>query len=175
MRKSLFLLTLVVAPTFAGTMKIDDFDQAKLAEIIATIPSKAQEQKITAVSDSVMGHKVSSIFPTSDGPLQIACESTYFNDSPYASSSGCKVTINHKHEDVQIVNDQMKITLRDPVAIKALHTAMPFAGEKKKVYSFHRDIGRTFEGVYSNVFHWIIDCESSTQCALYFSHISYHP
>ncbi len=169
MKTKLLALSALLAstPALAFELKLEVFDQFKLGELLGNLPTTVRSKVTTKLTTPVKGFEVRSVFPKRPGAFSIKCASSYFNGALYPSYTNCTVSISENSPEAPQQNDEFKITLRDAEVVRALYDAIPYSLEGKKFYSHGKEEGTTFDGSYSNVFHFKLTCQPA-ECVFTF-------
>ena len=154
----------------AYDLKLKQFDQEKLADLIGKLPLTVRTRVITDIYGPVEGISVKSEFPKEDVGFKAVCESKYFNNSPYASSSVCTMTVDEQHPNVDTKYDEFKLLMADATTAAALFEHISYGRPEKDFRSFGKDKGLTFDGKTTYIFHYRFKC-SAESCVMNFSKI----
>jgi len=174
MKLMLFFLTLSLS-SLAGTISVDYNDQIKLAEMLNRVDHDFKIYSQIDISKPVPGHQTRETLQDQSLGFAIQCDRSFYNDSPYPSKVKCVVTVNEKHPSFDRRNDEIKFKIKDDQLAQTFYDAIPYGTNgRKRFSSFYRDVGRIFEGDWSNVFHYYFDC-SVKECIVKFSNIKYNP
>ncbi|HXH30990.1 MAG TPA: hypothetical protein VNJ01_09280 [Bacteriovoracaceae bacterium] len=166
LKSTLLLLSLLVSGVAgAHVMKLEDFDQFKLGELLGNLPETVRFKTKTSLTGPRVGFMIKSVFPKSDAPFKMTCRSSYFGGAQYPSYTKCEVYIDLNHRDLNSKYDQHKFVFSDSETVQALRSAIPYSSNRKQFNSFERDRGTTYEGKFTNIFHYIFTCLQS-QCTL---------
>lgn len=156
--KFFILFTLLSGNLLAETLLLDRYDQLKLAELLARIPNLAKHLEVEKGGEA---EKRFMTFPKAAKEFQIHCESTYYQDSPYASAAECRVDVDLNAKGIKRGYDELLIELSHRNA-EALFEAIPQGREKRELRSWQRDAGINFEGRRSEIFRYYISCLKDT-------------
>ena len=162
------LLSLALAVPVIGNahvMKLEDFDQFKLGELLGNLPETVRFKTRTTLTSPRDGFMIKSVFPKYEAPLKMTCRSSYFGGSLYPSYTNCEVYIDLNHRELGSRYDQHKFVFTDAETVRSLRAAIPYTRTRKQFNSFERDRGTTYEGKFTNIFHYIFVC-TETQCTL---------
>lgn len=165
--KVMILLLLLPAIASAESLKLARFDQLKLAELVARLPSSVRAITQEEVSHPAPGRRITSRLPIAEesSSFQIICHSTYFHDSPYASEADCSFEVNLSHKDLQSSYDELLVKIKNSALNEALYAGIPHGVPRREFRSFGKDKGTTFEGTSGQIFHYYLSC-SEAQCIL---------
>lgn len=165
----IFLGLMFMSPLIWGSsLVLEHFDQQKLGDLIGQLPLNVRERSVVHISSPQEGVQVISTFPKNTGPFQFKCKNFYYNQSEYASNAECEVMVDPYHPDVEKNYDEVRIILKDKFLVRALFETIAFGRPEKKYYSYGRDPGTTFEGQFTNIFHFRFVC-GQNQCEMRFS------
>lgn len=171
MKNMIYLLAgLFVINAHAYDLKLEQFDQEKLADLIGRLPLTVRTRVITNLSEPVAGISVKSEFPKEDVGFKAVCESKYYNNSPYASSSVCTMTVDERHPNVDTKYDEYQLSMKDQTTAEALFKHISYGKPEKDFRSFGKDKGLNYDGKNSFVFHYRFKC-STDACVMNFSQI----
>ncbi|HXH74886.1 MAG TPA: hypothetical protein VNJ08_07965 [Bacteriovoracaceae bacterium] len=169
MKIKLRLISLMLTTSLAWSAEVklpDDSDHLKLGELVESLPINVKLKNTVPAIGPLKGHMVTSFFPKSEtGPFRFKCESTYYNDSPYASAAKCRVDVDVNHQEFDRHYDQIKIMIKDNHLVDALYATIPYSIPQKKFFSWGRDNGTTFDGKYGIIFHYSLNC-TTKECRL---------
>ncbi len=165
--KSLIAVSFALAltPALGHTLKLEQFDQFKLGELVGNLPTTVREKTVSSLGGPGNGFVIRSVFPKHKAPFEMACKSSYYNGSPYPSYTSCDVTVDLNDPALDSKYDQHRFVFTDPTVVTALREAIPYGRVKKQFNSFERNRGTTYEGRYTNIFHYIFTCQR-TACVL---------
>jgi hypothetical protein len=168
--KLLFVtLLLVPQPVFATSLRLEAFDEIKLAEFLSRLPRSVRTYESMRISSPTSGRSVISAFPAGPSlPFQISCQSSYFSDSDYVSFASCKVDMNLEAPQFQKKNDEATLVIKDAVLVSAIREAIPEGNQKKEFRAYGKEVGRTSEGYKAWIFSYYFSC-SLSECTLKFS------
>lgn len=169
----LLLLLLIASYTsisFAYELKLTQFDQEKLAELVERLPTSVRFRNVESLSDPAKGRRVLSEFPIEEQGFRFICVSNYFNHSPHASSASCKVIIDEHHPGVDMNYDEFKVSLKDVLISQALFQHISYGKPHKEFRSEGRDSGISYEGKEELIFRYYFKCRPEL-CVLRFSNV----
>ena len=171
MKNMIYLLVgFFVITAHAYDLKLEQFDQEKLADLMGRLPLTVRTRVITQIEGPVAGLSVKSEFPKADVGFKAVCESKYYNNSPYASSSVCTMTVDEQHPNLDTKYDEYLLKLEDAATAAALFKHISYGKPEKDFRSFGKDKGLTFEGKTAFIFHYRFKCREES-CVLNFSQI----
>ena len=172
MKKNILLaLSLSLSQAFASNVQMEQFDQEKLADLLGRLPLTVRDRVITDITEPTTGVLVTSDFPKNlEAGFKAHCESKYFNNSPYPSSSVCTMEIDEHHHLMDTKYDENRLVVEDEEIAKALFDNISYGLPEKDFRSFGKDHGTSFEGKYTYIFHYRMKC-SEKSCVMNFSKI----
>lgn len=166
----LILLTYSLS-ALGETLTLKEFDQIKLGELLGRIPATLVIKTNTPISGNIPGYVSKITFPNRSEGFQINCSKTYYNGSPYPSSTLCSVTIDPAHPQYSKSYDEIRFHVIEPDLVKAIFFSIPYGDTLKEYYSWERDAGSNFEGQRSDIFHYRFECTIQS-CLVRFSGIT---
>lgn len=165
--KILCLLPLFFSLAHADTLRLDRYDQLKLAELLARLPETVKMEN-SEKDDSIPGlQKKYLSFPNAEADFRIFCESHYYNDSPYTSFAECLFEIDPNGRSIDHSYDEYRIQLKGELA-KGLLKAIPHGQPRREIRSWQRDSGTNFKGQRSEIFRYYFSC-GEADCEIYVS------
>lgn len=142
-------------------LPLDSFDQAKLGEFLIRLP-KQMTEKSKENNFSKNLQILTLKFPRTTEAFAIKCSLHFYQDSPYPSETHCEVTVNKQHPRAILRHDVVRVTVQDPAMVKGIYQAIPYGALQRKLYSYDRDPGVTFQGIKGSIHHYQIICATST-------------
>jgi len=147
----------------AAVIDLTWFDQEKLAQSIEQMPLHVRIREEEVIDTPRRGVKVTNIFPDDqNGPFQVRCESLYFNQSSYATSAVCSLSLDLDHPELEKVNDEFQTRIYDDYAL-ALHQVIPYGRPNRQMRSTHKEEGITSSGKKGNVFDYNFSCSQTKE------------
>lgn len=166
-----FLLTLSL-PALGETLILKEFDQIKLGELLGRLPATVANKTNVPIPGPLPSSYVTKItFPSRRQGFEVVCSKTYYNGSPYPSSSVCSVTTDPSHPNYSKSYDEIRFTVTDPILVKTIFLAIPYGDTFKEFYSWERNAGTDFEGQRRDIFHYRFECTLQS-CVIRFSGIT---
>jgi hypothetical protein len=166
--KILIVLFSFSAIVRAETLKLDNYDQLKLAELLARIPAEAKEEKAEKDESRPGLQKKIMAFPKEDIGLRILCEAQYYNNSPYISKAQCALEIDPNHRSIEHSYDEYRIKIADETSASGIFTSIPHGLPRRELRSWKRDVGTNFQGKKSEIFRYYFSC-SKSECEVLIS------
>lgn len=160
--KFLVLMFCLIAHAGADVLKLDRYDQLKLAELLARIPAEAKIEKSEKEDETSGLQKRFFTFPKEEMGFQIFCETHYYNNSPYVSSAQCLFEIDPNHHLIEHNYDEYRISLKDKAMASGLYQSIPHGQPRREIRSWQRDRGTNFEGIRSEIFRYYLSCLSES-------------
>jgi hypothetical protein len=145
----------------AGVMKLERFDQLKLAEFLQRLPETGLSRSSEELSGALEGKLVRNELVLEG--LSLRCEARYYKGFSAASWASCEVEVQGPRR-----NQEYRIEVRDAELVAALRSAIPYGQNLKEFRSAGKLKGTTFEGTQAWIFDYYFACGANS-CALKFS------
>lgn len=149
-----WILTLLLVPSisFAATIPVENFDQAKLETLVRNIPSA-----LVRVENHDGFIRKHYLFPATKRALfSIKCQADYYLEARIPSYKSCELNIPNK----ELAADEYLFKITDSASITSLRDAISYGEEIKSFYSFERVFGLANDGIKRNLFRFAFICKS---------------
>ena len=153
------------------TLTLKEFDQIKLGELMGRMPDTVALKTTIEVPGPIPATETQITYPVQPQGFQIYCAKTYYNGSPYPSSSVCSVTIDPAHPNFTQSYDEIRFSVIDPSLVQTMFQAIPYGETFKEYYSWEKNAGTNYEGRRADIFHYRFECTMES-CLIRFSDIS---
>lgn len=172
MTRALFLtLTLLSSSAFSARIQLNNFDQLKLARFVESLPANIKDSKTLKAKLPENGKVIVTRFPqksVSSSGFFINCESSFYNQSPYATASTCELEVDLAHPEVKKSNDELRLNILQKDLVQGLYDSISYGKPRKEIRSYGKEWGTNFAGDWTYVFHYYLSC-STVDCQMTFS------
>ena len=154
---------LFLSAAHAASLKIDSYDQIKLARFLRNLPNDIAPTTEETFSG---GRRIYS--KLSRPAVKIRCFSDFFKGASVPSNSECTIDIDENHQSLEKHYDEWKLPEASADVAAALFQIMPHGTTTKSFRSGIFELGTDINGRRTNIFDFLFEC-SKTSCVYRFS------